>query len=129
TGATTWSFRASPGETAPGQPPSLAVVKGKVVYLAATGGADKVIGRDIRTGREVWHSARGDFTSWPAVCPDRSDTVCLTGVLLSGARPGAELRFDAATGRRLAAPVVSTSVGRELASGLFDPGRRNPEML
>ena len=61
--------------------------------------------------------------------PDRPDAICSTGVLLSGGRPGAELRFDAATGARLPGAVVSTSVGRHLASGLFDSGERNPEIL
>src|SRR5439155_21440121 len=84
---------------------------------------------DARTGRERWHSGPGGFTSWPDVCPDRPDAICSTGVLVSGGRPGAELRFDAATGTRLPGAVVSTSVGRQLASGLFDSGERNPEIL
>src|SRR5207244_4105423 len=119
TGATAWSFPASPSENAPGQPPALAVVKGTVFYLAPKSRADELVARYARTGRERWHSGPGGFTSWPDVCPDRPDAICSTGVLVSGGRPGAEPPSHEATGARLSGPVASTAVRRPLAGGLL----------
>src|SRR5262249_44182884 len=55
---------------------------------------------------------------------------CLTGLLSTSAQRGAQLRFDAKTGKQLPGAVISTRFGgRELAPDLFDPGDRNPELI
>lgn len=130
TGATVWAAPATPSAIAPGEPPLLAVIDGDVFYLGRGGGSlADVIRRDVRSGKVRWRSALGAFASWPTVCPDAT-AICLTGLLSTSARRGAELRFDAQTGRQLPGALISKSFGgRELAPGLFDPGQRDPELL
>ena len=123
-GRTLWSRSASSSANAPGQPPALVVSGSTVVYLRPVSGEEAELAAvDAATGREVWRSRRADFTSWPSVCPDAADTVCVTGA-------GAALRFGLQTGELLQAVAFApTAAGREIGPGLFDPAKRNPEMM
>lgn len=70
TGATVWSDAATQSSIPPGVAPDLAVVGGVVVYVHSLGAqtAD-LVGADAATGRVIWHTSVGDFTSWPQLCP------------------------------------------------------------
>jgi len=131
TGRTAWSAPATPSEIAPGEPPVLTVIGGDVFYLGREGGSlADLVARDVTTGRVRWRSPLGAFATWPGVCPDVTTAICLTGLLSTSSQRGAELRFDAKTGRQLPGALISKNFGgRELAPGLFDPGQRNPEVL
>jgi outer membrane protein assembly factor BamB len=126
-GRTAWTLPASPSGIAPGTAPEVAVVGNHVVYLKAADGAVEIAAADAATGAEVWHTAPGEFSGWPQVCPDDASAVCASGVVQGGAGGGA-LRVDAATGRILASPQVGPDA-RELAPDLFDVGQRNPEVM
>jgi hypothetical protein len=123
-GRTVWSRPASSASNAPGQPPTLVVADGAVVYLGtAKAPAAELVSVDAATGKERWHSAPGSFTSWPGICADSAGAVCLSG-------QGAVLRFGVANGHLLqAVRFAPTAAGREVGPGLFDPGQRNPELL
>jgi outer membrane protein assembly factor BamB len=123
-GHTLWTKPASTGANAPGQPPTLVVVGGVVVYLGSGAGpAASLSAVDARSGRLLWRTRTAAFTSWPSLCPDAPDVVCITGV-------GALLRFAAQTGEFLqAVQFAKTSAGREIGPGLFDPGERRPEWM
>ena len=131
TGSTVWSAPATPSGIAPGEPPVLSVVGGDVFYLGRQGGSlAELVARDAATGHVRWKSAVGAFATWPGVCPDATTAICLTGLLSTSGQRGAQLRFDASTGKQLPGALISQRFGgRELAPGLFDPGDRNPEVL
>jgi PQQ-like domain len=129
-GMTRWSAAASTSVNAPGVPPSFAVTDGNVVYLRpVVGPVAELVASAGASGRQLWRTEEGQFTSYPEVCFDDSAAICISGMLRSRQQVSL-LRFDARTGRRLASPVISTAtLGRELSLGLFDPGQRNPELL
>src|SRR5262249_38380855 len=131
TGSTVWSAPATPSEIAPREPPSLAVIRGDVFSLGRHGGAlAEVIARDVATGKIHWKSAVGAFATWPGACPDATTAVCLTGLLSTSAQRGAQLRFDAKTGKQLPGAVISTRFGGPaLAPALFDPADTTPELI
>jgi hypothetical protein len=130
TGKTVWSDQASTSDAAPGQPPELAVVGGNVIYLRRVARfVAQIIEADAGSGKERWHSDAGVFTGFPGVCPDDASAICASGSLLSQRKESLELRFDTATGRQLPGPDIASSGGREVGAGLFDPGRRKPELL
>src|SRR5439155_11498659 len=123
-GHTVWAKPASTGGNAPGQPPTLVVAGRVVVYLGrGAGAAASLSAVDARSGKLLWRTRTAEFTSWPSICPDAADVVCITGV-------GALLRFAAQTGEFLqAVQFAKTAAGREIGPGLFDPGQRKPEWL
>jgi len=128
-GATVWSDGSGSGaQMTPGVAPELVVAGGRVIYLRSAGsGLVEVVATDAKTGGGVWHSEAGAFSSWPAPCPGEAGAVCVTGTL---SRDQGLLRFDAQTGKFLGSiKIAVSSAGRDLASGLFDSGTRNPEML
>lgn len=132
TGRTLWAAPATQSNIAPGQPPNLAVIGSVVFYLGkrgSTGPLGELVARDVNNGRVRWRSALGAFSTWPAVCPDATSAICLTGLLSTSPQRGAELRLDSGTGRQLGGALISSFGGRQLAPGLFDPGQRNPELL
>jgi hypothetical protein len=129
TGATVWSRRASTSEVTAGVAPVLVVAGGKVIYLAPDGSAAALVAVDAQTGAPVWTTGPGEFRAPPSVRTDAPSAVCVAGVLASDAGDVATLRFDIATGRRLAAPHVTGDAPRELGDGLYDPGVRDPERL
>jgi outer membrane protein assembly factor BamB len=103
-----------------------------VIYLRPVGGQSaELVAADPRTGREAWHSRPALFTSWPAVCADRTTAVCVTGGPTSQASAAELMIFDAATGTSAATIPISSpgKLGRETGDGVFDPGRRNPELF
>jgi outer membrane protein assembly factor BamB len=128
-GATVWSDSAGSGAPmTPGVAPALVVADGRVISLRNAGnGLADVVATDASTGRTVWHSEAGEFSSWPAPCPGEAGEVCVTGTI---SRDQGLLRFDAQNGKLLGSiKVAVSSAGRDLTSGLFDSGTRNPEML
>ena len=130
TGRTAWSRPASPSEVTPGEAPSLTVVGDTVIYLGrgfATNAAVTAV--DARTGAIVWQTAEGDFTTWPALCPGNDAVICVSTAFI-GLIDGGELRFDAATGRRLrSVRIPGLDTPREVGPGLVDAGARDPERL
>ncbi len=131
-GSTAWTAVASPSSVTAGQPAMLAVRGLAVFYLGRAAGfvgAAQLVARNAASGSIVWRTPAGSFWSWPEICPDQPDAVCVTG-LLPGVGSG-ELRFDAATGRPFAPVKVGagSNPGRELGPDLFDPGLRKPDML
>lgn len=131
-GSTAWVAVAAPSEVTAGVPAMLAVRGGVVFFFQPLAGqveAARLVGRDVASGRTVWSSLPGVFTSWPEICPDMPTAVCVTGLLPSGG--SGERRFDAATGRQLGSVKMGPggAGSRELAPGLFDPGTRNPDQL
>ena len=132
-GRTVWQSKASPSFIAPGVAPGLAIAAGLVVYLRPARGPDgaaEVAALEPQSGREIWHSEVGLFTSWPTVCSNSARSVCVSGSLVRQTQPGTLLRFDARTGKLLASVTVSSNPSaREIGDGLFDSGRRNPERL
>jgi hypothetical protein len=129
TGTTVWTRPASTSDVTPGVSPVLVMAGGKVIYLAPDGSAAALVAADAQTGAPVWTTGPGAFRAPPSVCSDAPSAVCVAGVLASDAGDVATLRFDIATGRRLAAPHVTGDGPRELADGLYDPGVRDPEWL
>jgi outer membrane protein assembly factor BamB len=131
-GATAWSVDASPAAVAPGQPATFAVVGTEVIAFRETSGQiAELIARNTASGRELWHSQPGLFTTYPDVCPANTSTLCVTGVYKSSAQSGQLLEFGERTGAELHSIVLpsSTTGARSLGSGLFDPGTRNPDLL
>jgi outer membrane protein assembly factor BamB len=105
------------------------VLDGKVIFLRReVRDAARVLAVDAQSGRVVWQSRLGIFTSWPAVCFDNPAAICVTGSLAQ--TTGSLFRFDGRTGRFLSgSAVLRSSTSRELGPGLFDTGRRQPELL
>jgi outer membrane protein assembly factor BamB len=128
-GATVWSGPASTSASTPGVAPQLVIAGGKVIYLAPDGSAAALVAADAGTGALLWTTGPGTFRSPPSVCGDARSAVCVAGVLASDPGDTATLRFDIATGRRLAAPTVTGDAPRELGDGLYDAGTREPERL
>lgn len=129
TGTTVWSHPASTSSIAPGVAPALEVAGERVIYLGQReDGSVALTAADARTGAPIWQSEAGAFTAPPSACADDRSAVCLSGQLVSGPRAG-PLRFDAASGRPLAAAQVGGIASRELGEGLFDPADRHPEKL
>jgi outer membrane protein assembly factor BamB len=81
TGATVWSRDATTSDMAPGEEPGLAVMGGKVIFLAKESdfGAS-VTAVDAERGNELW-STSGDFNGTPAPCPGAPSAVCVTGLV------------------------------------------------
>jgi PQQ-like domain len=130
TGKTVWSDAASTSGVAPGEPPGLALVGRNVIYLRKVArSVAQIVEADAKSGKERWHSDAGLFTGSPEFCPEDASAICASGSLLSQRKESLELRFDAATGRQLPGPEIASSGGREVGAGLFDPGRRHPEVL
>jgi outer membrane protein assembly factor BamB len=132
TGKTVWSRLASVSSVTPGVAPELDVAGSRVITLLGTSlgpGVATIAALDARTGKTIWATAPGLFTSTPAPCPGDATAVCSTGTL-SRAAESIDLRFDVASGAALA-PIVfgSSPAGRDLGDGLFDPALRNPEYL
>ncbi len=131
TGQTRWSQPASTADNAPGEPPTVAVVEGRIIYLRAAAApyTAEVAGADPRSGRTVWHSRPARFTAWPDLCPNSATTVCVSSAF-GPIQYGSVQRFDARTGHPKSALVVSRNpYAREVGTGLYDPGERRPEML
>jgi putative pyrroloquinoline-quinone binding quinoprotein len=129
-GSTAWSDIASSSQVAPGEPPTFAIAAGAAIYLRKIhGDIAELVAREVQTGRRIWHGNRGTFSSWPTVCPGARLVLCLSGALASKAASGLQLRFDALTGKRLKGPFITDSGGRLVGAALFDPGRRDPELL
>jgi outer membrane protein assembly factor BamB len=129
-GATAWTHNASTSVIAPGVAPVITLVAGAVIYLepmAVPGGA-QLVAAAADTGRILWRSGPGFFTSWPAVCADDTGWVCTTGNLASAGGANT-LRFDARTGQIGAGVAMAADGGRELAPGLYGSQQRNPELL
>ncbi|HKD94733.1 MAG TPA: PQQ-binding-like beta-propeller repeat protein [Gaiellaceae bacterium] len=132
-GTTAWVAPASPGDVTPGVPVELAVRAGTVFYLEPYGtptyGRARVAARDAASGNIVWQSAVGSFETWPEICPDQTDAVCVNGKI--GGVGWGQLRFSATTGDVLGVVQMGTAAypGRELGPDLFDPGKRSPEQL
>jgi hypothetical protein len=102
----------------------LAVAGTTVIYLSpAPNSGARLAAVDATTGRERWRSRAGRLSSWPGICADDAQTVCLSG-------EGAELRFGVQTGELLQAlQIAPTTAGREIGRGLYDPAERRPELL
>ena len=84
---------------------------------------------DARTGKTIWSTAPGGFTSTPAPCPGDVTAVCATGTF-NGLASGTDFPFDVATGTPRAPIVFGASIsGRDLGGGLFDSALRNPDVL
>lgn len=131
-GSTAWTAPASASHVTPGVPAELAVAGGMVFYLAASpgaAGAARVVARAAASGKIVWRSMPGLYSTWPEICPDQPSAVCVNGIV--PATGWGELRYAAGTGRLLELVEIGTSTfpGRELADDLFDPGSRNPETI
>jgi outer membrane protein assembly factor BamB len=133
TGKTVWSKLASVSDVTPGEPPSLDVSGSRVIALLGDPRVESIatVGAiDATTGKTVWESTPGRFTSTPSPCAADAAAVCATGSLEGGKQVGADLRFDVLTGNALAPLVFGNSIaGRELGHGLFDPALRNPDYL
>jgi hypothetical protein len=132
TGATVWSAGVSPSVIAPGEPPALASVGGLVVYLRRAGGQEaQLVGAEPSTGKILWQSQTGYFTSWPVPCSDDPAVVCTTGYLPSEGVGASYLRFASGDGTLLPAAAIApnSTSARMLGAGLFDPGARQPEEL
>jgi hypothetical protein len=130
TGATAWSTEASTSDVVPGTAPVPVIAGANVIYLARRiDGSTALAAVDAQSGAPVWQTQGGFFTDPPLLCHDDESAVCLSGLLGQGFNPAGQLRFDAATGRRLRAPQIAGPGPRELGTGLFDPGSRNPERL
>ena len=130
TGATVWSADASTSHIPPGVAPLPVIAGANVVYLARRlDGSVALTAVVAQTGAPVWQSQGGTFDDPPTLCADDDSGVCVSGLLGAGFNAPGPLRFDAATGRRLPAPRISGPGPRELGTGLFDPGARNPERL
>jgi putative pyrroloquinoline-quinone binding quinoprotein len=133
-GSTAWVAPASPSDVTAGVPAFLAVRTGTVFYLqgfgSPGGGLARVVARDAASGNVVWQSAVGTFDTWPEICADQTDAVCVNGRLGGGVGFG-QLRFSTATGKVVAVVKMGTPAfpGRELTPDLFDPGQRDPEQL
>jgi hypothetical protein len=129
TGRTVWSHPASPAGTTQGVAPVVALTGPGIVFLApATGTLGRLTDVDVRTGAVVWQSEPRPFTTWPGACPDDPSAVCLS-YQSNVVDSGAELRFDAATGRPLPFTRIAGDGVRELGTGLLDPGDRFPDRL
>ena len=128
TGSTRWTMTTSTGNVTPGVAPELTTDGTRLFYLAQTAGGTALAALDANSGRQVWASQAGSFTSWPELCPGDPADVCSTGSITGN---GATLlRFAASSGRPLTSPQISPSASaRELAPGLFDAGARSPETL
>jgi PQQ-like domain len=130
TGATAWSTEASTSDIVPGTAPVPVIAGANVIYLARRiDGSAALTAVDAQSGAPVWQTQGGFFADPPLLCHDDESAVCLSGLLGQGFNPPGQLRFDAATGRRLRAPQIAGPGPRELGTGLFDPGSRNPERL
>jgi hypothetical protein len=131
TGRTAWSLLASISDVTPGVAPSLDVSGLRVIALlsrSAKPPAAVVAAIDARTGTVIWTSAPGQFSSTPGPCPGEPKVVCATGTL-TGGQPAEGLRFDVATGIRLAPVAVDGPGVRDIGGGLLDPGLRKPDFL
>src|SRR5258708_6883748 len=118
-GATAWSVDASPAAVAPGQPATFAVVGTEVIAFRETSGQiAELIARNTASGRELWHSQPGLFTTYPDVCPANTSMLCVTGVYKSLAQSGQLLEFGERTGAELHSIVLpsSTTGARSLGS-------------
>lgn len=131
TGSTVWSQPASASRVAPGQAPALALVNGEVIFIGQDAGTyGELVAADPATGREIWKSRPGAFTTWPYPCTGDLSNVCATGLLPLLSQQTTLLRFDGHSGALLPGPVISGSgLGRTIGEGLFDPGRRDPEVM
>jgi outer membrane protein assembly factor BamB len=132
-GSTAWIAPASPSYITAGVSAELAVRAGEVFYLQAVGapgeGIARVVARDVSSGKVSWQSSIGTFQTWPEICPDQTNAVCVNGTI-EGAR-GGQLRFSATSGTLVSVVRMGSSSfpGREIAPDLFDPGQRNPEQI
>lgn len=129
-GRTLWQDPASPGTITPGVAPELTIADNAVWYLKPSGsdGAAQLVAASSQTGAQVSASPPALFSNWPELCPGDVQVICLTGT--TSGQETSLFRFDDRGGTPLASPVISTSSsGRELSPGLFDPGVRNPEQL
>lgn len=129
TGATAWSNAASPSEVTPGEAAELALVDGAVIYIRPdTGGLSELAAADPATGRELWQTQPGYFTSWPYPCTGDPKNVCATGYLSVEPAQTVVLTFDGHTGALLpSASISAAGSGRQIGNGLFDPGQRKTE--
>lgn len=131
-GSTAWVAPAAVSNVTPGVPPGLAVRGSVVYYLEPAGsqsrGLARVVARNVASGKIVWRTGTAIFQSWPEICADQPDIICLSGEAASGM---GQLRFDAITGQLVATVPVGTgtNASREIASGLFDTGARHPQKL
>jgi outer membrane protein assembly factor BamB len=130
-GATAWSDAASASYISPGEPPTLAVMHGLIVYLRRVSPRSaRLVGVDAASGRTAWQSQPGAFTTWPLPCADNPSVICTTGYMAAAAFGASYLRFDSRNGTLLPSPSISPgTTGRLLGEGLFDPGTRQPEEL
>lgn len=132
-GSTAWVAPASPSEVTPGVAAGLAVRAATVFYLENFGtptyGRARLVARDAASGNVVWQSAVGSFETWPEICPDQTNAVCVNGKI--GSVGWGQLRFSASTGQVMSVIQMGTEAypGRELTPDLFDPGSRGPEQL
>jgi hypothetical protein len=129
TGRTVWSQPASPADTTQGVGPVVGLNGSGIVFLApAAGTLGRLTDVDVRTGAVIWQSAPRPFTTWPGGCPDDPTAVCIS-FESDFVDSGAELRFDAATGRPLPSARLAGDGVREIGTGLLDPGDRFPDRL
>jgi len=100
-GSTAWVAPASPSEVTPGVAAGLAVRAATVFYLENFGtptyGRARLVARDAASGNVVWQSAVGSFETWPEICPDQTNAVCVNGKI--GSVGWGQLRFSASTGQ------------------------------
>jgi PQQ-like domain len=127
-GRTKWVRPATNSHVTPGVAPEIPIVDGRVIYLreGVEPGSAFVAAIDVKSGREVWRSDEGVFTSWPWVCRERPLAVCTTGITATSGLDVGVIELDATSGQ---ARGFVPSLVRALGLELFDDGERNPERL
>src|SRR5262249_33137063 len=122
TGKTIWSRAATTSYITNGDLPFLTVIGKRVFYLRAAGSLARLVAADVATGRDIWATNPGAFSSWPGICPERPTAVCVTGWVAGLPQRMFILRFDSGSLGLLQSPPISKSFGgRLVADGLFEP--------
>ena len=131
TGKTLWSKLASVSDITQGAALGLDHAGSKIIALLGAS-TDSPVARvsavEAHSGKIIWSSRPGTFSSVPALCADESSVVCAAGTLQNGRARG-RLRFDLATGNALATSTVDGPGVRDVGAGLIDPGGRSPDEL
>lgn len=131
-GRTVWQATASGSSITPGVVPGIGVFGDTVTFLEPAGPdpTAKMVGVDGRSGTVKWTAEpAGQYFDWPLPCVDDPTAVCTTGGV-TGTKSSRLVRFRAADGKPLPAPLISTTdVARQLGPDIFDPGTRSPEQL
>jgi hypothetical protein len=128
TGATLWSFPASPGDGTIGEPFEVAHDAASVYFLQQVEGAvvvlAKLVAVDVATGKVRWTTAQVyDFADMPELCAG--------GTFVCAGTYGANGEFSAVSVDVTNGAVTTDDAvgGRRIGPGLVDPGGRKPEFL